>query len=331
MGSTRVFEINPDEIDQKAIDEAAALLLGGELVAFPTETVYGLGGLGLNPASASKIYEAKGRPSDNPLILHIHDFQQIHVLANGVPVEALHAAERFWPGPLTIVLAKKAFVPDATTGGLDTVAIRMPNHPVSLALLEAVGEPLAAPSANLSGKPSPTRAEHVMEDLEGVIAGVIDGGPTVIGVESTVVDFAHGKPTILRKGSISKEALNEVIPGIEDATSNHVHHSPGTRYRHYSPNARITILPADEKETLALLQKEMNAGTRIGWIGPVCPDPDRMTWSFLANDADAYAKEFFSLLREMDRQQVQHIVVEPVDEVGVGAAVMDRMRKAAGI
>lgn len=331
MGMTEVFKINPDAIDQNSIEKAAELLRNGGLVAFPTETVYGLGGLGLSPKSAEKIYAAKGRPSDNPLILHIHDFQQIHVLANGVPVEALHAAERFWPGPLTIVLAKKAFVPDSTTGGLDTVAIRMPDHPISLALLKAVGEPLAAPSANLSGKPSPTRAAHVLEDLDGVISGVIDGGPTVIGVESTVVDFAHGIPTILRKGSISKEALNKIIPGIQDAKTTHKHHSPGTRYRHYSPKARITILPPDERETLDSLQKEMAAGGRVGWIGPSCPDPDRMTWSFLANDATEYAKAFFSLLREMDGKGVNHIVVEPIEETGLGAAVMDRMKKAAGV
>lgn len=328
---TVLIKVNVIEPEKKLIKRAAKLIVKGEVVAFPTETVYGLGAIGMDANCAQKIYTAKGRPSDNPLILHISDLQQIHTLANGIPLEALHLADAFWPGPLTLVLAKKSQVPNSTTGGLDTVAIRMPNHPVALALIEAVGEPLAAPSANTSGRPSPTTANHVMQDLEGKIAAVVDGGPTSVGIESTVVDFAHGVPTILRKGGISKEQLMEVLPNIQDAAVDHAHHSPGTRYKHYSPNARVSILPLDEAPFLDLVRKELNAGMHLAWIGPSCPDPDQMTWKYLPNDATEYGRALFALLRELDDLKVDHIVVEPIDEVGMGAAVMDRMRKAAGV
>ncbi|MFT4779429.1 MAG: L-threonylcarbamoyladenylate synthase [Flavobacteriales bacterium] len=328
---TILIKVDAIKPQKNLIKKAAALILKGEVVAFPTETVYGLGAMGMDANCTSKIYEAKGRPSDNPLILHISDLQQIHTLANGIPLEALLLADAFWPGPLTLVLVKKAQVPNSTTGGLDTVAIRMPDHPVALALIEAVGEPLAAPSANTSGRPSPTDASHVMHDLEGKIAAILDGGSTSVGIESTVVDFAHGFPTILRKGGITKKQLQSVLPNIEDAAVDHAHHSPGTRYKHYSPSARLTILPLDETPLLNLLRKEINAGNKIGWIGPGCPDPDNMIWKYLPNEAEAYAKAFFGLLRELDDLKVDHIVVEPIEEEGLGEAVMDRMRKAAGV
>ncbi|WP_306639853.1 L-threonylcarbamoyladenylate synthase [Sanyastnella coralliicola] len=319
---TQTFHITPSNIDQVQIDQAAALIKAGELVSFPTETVYGLGGNALSSASAEKIYAAKGRPSDNPLILHVANVDEVANYAAEVPDEVYALAKAFWPGPLTVVLKKKDIIPDESTGGLDTVAIRVPDHPIALALIQAAGCPLAAPSANLSGKPSPTTAEHVLEDLNGRIAGVIDGGPTYIGLESTVLDLAHGAPAILRHGGISAEQLKTHLPNLKTSNENAAH-SPGTRYRHYSPNANVSLISDFASAELRTWLEEKQAV----YIGPQELGNPHIQLS----GAEAYAQNIFALLRQLDQRGVQHIAIESIDESGLGRAVMDRLRRAAGL
>lgn len=228
--------------NKEAIREAAGLLREGKLVAFPTETVYGLGGSGWMEEAASKIYEAKGRPSDNPLILHIGSMEMIDEIASCVPGPAKKAMEVFWPGPLTVILPKSDRVPYRVTGGLDSVAVRMPSHPAALALLRETGVPVAAPSANTSGRPSPTKAEHVVEDLDGKIPMVLDGGKVEVGVESTIVDFTGEVPVILRPGKITKDELEktlltEVLMSTPSVKEDTVPKAPGMKYKHYAPKA----------------------------------------------------------------------------------------------
>ncbi|MCH2198914.1 MAG: threonylcarbamoyl-AMP synthase [Flavobacteriales bacterium] len=319
---TQTFYITPSNIDQHQIDQAAALIKAGELVSFPTETVYGLGGNALSSASAEKIYAAKGRPSDNPLILHVGNVDDVTKYAAEVPDEVYTLAKAFWPGPLTVVLQKKDIIPDESTGGLNTVAIRVPDHPIALALIQAAGCPLAAPSANLSGKPSPTTADHVLEDLNGRIAGVIDGGPTYIGLESTVLDLAHGEPAILRHGGISAEQLKAHLPKLKTSNENAAH-SPGTRYRHYSPNAQVSLISDLANAELRTWLEEQQAV----YIGP----KELGNPHIQLNGAEAYAQNIFALLRQLDQEGVQHVAIESIDESGLGRAVMDRLRRAAGL
>ncbi|MBR5712010.1 MAG: threonylcarbamoyl-AMP synthase, partial [Lachnospiraceae bacterium] len=246
---TRLVSVDREHLRETMPAEAADLLRAGELVAFPTETVYGLGGDALRPDAARRIYEAKGRPSDNPLIVHIADTDALPVLAREVPEGAWKLAERFWPGPLTMILPKQPTVPDATTGGLPTVAIRMPSDPVAAMLIRDSGVYIAAPSANASGRPSPTRAEHVYEDLRGRIPMIIDGGPVPIGLESTIVDLTGEVPLILRPGFITIDEIRSVlltteydpavIRKVKDDTI--VARAPGMRYRHYAPRGELTI------------------------------------------------------------------------------------------
>jgi L-threonylcarbamoyladenylate synthase len=305
------------------IDDAAELLKQGELVAFPTETVYGLGGNGLDAASAAKIYAAKGRPSDNPLILHVASAEMIETIAGDLSELAQTLITEFWPGGLTLVLNKKPIVPAASTGGLSTVAVRMPAHPVALELIAACGFPLAAPSANKSGRPSPTRVEHVIEDLDGEIAAILDAGPTRIGMESTVLDLSGEHPAILRFGAVTEEELRNFIPNLQSPTDEQRKRAPGTRYRHYSPNAKVTIVPLGE-----LPENHLEKEGRTAYIGyEPCDAAEKY---HLENDARDYAKQLFALLRKADHDKVDHILVQAIDEAGLGAAVMDRLRRAAG-
>lgn len=318
---TRVLNNLPRE----GIREAAQLILQGELVAFPTETVYGLGGNALSAKCAEKIYSAKGRPSDNPLIIHIADVQWLERYAKDIPASAFQLAEAFWPGPLTLVLPKKDNVPAATTGGLDTVAIRMPDHPVALDIIRACDLPLAAPSANQSGKPSPTNSTHVLQDLDGRIAAVVDGGITRIGLESTVLDLAHGTPTILRAGAITFDNLKGFLPDLKTADKDHEHHSPGTRYRHYSPEAKVILCSNEDLDGL-IDQLNLDLG-KVGFIGFA-----KRKFNIhipLQNSPKSYAHVIFSSLRNLDAKKVDYIIVEPISEEGIGVAVMDRLRKAA--
>lgn len=325
--NTQHLYVDPANPDPRVIEEAAEMILRGELVAFPTETVYGLGANGLNDASVRSIFHAKGRPSDNPVILHVGDWRQVSTLTPEIPEVAHALIRRFWPGPLTLILKKSDQVPLVSTGGKDTVAIRMPDHNVALALIRAAGVPIAAPSANLSGKPSPTTAEHVMEDLNTRISAVLDGGPTRIGLESTVLDLTGAIPTVLRPGGVTIEELREVLPLVRFAEKGENFNSPGTRYRHYSPRARVTLV-TNLNEALSLSKELRLKRSKVGWIGRSAPTD--VIHVLFPNDPVFYAKFYFAALRELDAQGVEHIFVEPIEDVGRGVAVMDRIRRSAG-
>lgn len=324
---TKLFQVNAANPDHHTIDEAAALINKGELVAFPTETVYGLGADGLNESSVQRIFEAKGRPNDNPIILHVGDWRQVNELTPELPEAARALIRHFWPGPLTLILKKSDSVPLVSTGGKSTVAVRMPDHPVALALIRAAQVPLAAPSANLSGKPSPTTAEHVFEDLSGRISAILDAGPTRIGLESTVLDLTTDVPTVLRPGGVTIEELRQVIPIVRFAEKDDNLNSPGTKYRHYSPRAQVHIVNELEAahETVAKLRAKKS---NMGWIGRQAPQG--VTHLLFPNDAVFYGKFYFAALRELDAQEAEHIFVEPIENVGMGVAVMDRIRRSAG-
>lgn len=325
------------------IQAAAEYICCGELVAFPTETVYGLGGNALDNAAAQKIYAAKGRPSDNPLIVHIENQEQLRPLVRVIPPKAKPLIEAFWPGPLTLIMPRSALVPDGITGGLDTVAIRMPDHPAALALLKACGLPLAAPSANTSGKPSPTMAEHVYHDLKGKIAGIIDGGPTEVGLESTVLDLTVEPPVILRPGGISQAAIESVIGPVGADTSlltnDAVPKAPGMKYKHYAPKASIHICAGTPEEIVDELRCLLaDAGTDLGLM----LSEETMT---LLGEAPAgiavrilgkrtqpktLAHELFAALRWFDEQPVTTIYTEQFAQEDIGVALMNRLNKAAG-
>lgn len=330
---------------EKAADiaEAAQCLQRGELVAFPTETVYGLGANALDETAAQKIYAAKGRPSDNPLIVHIYDQKQLAQLVSQVPPKAEALMTAFWPGPLTLVLPRAEAVPDCVTGGLSTVGIRMPDHPAALALLKACGLPLAAPSANTSGKPSPTHAEHVYHDLAGRIAGIIDGGPTAVGLESTVLDVTAQPPVILRPGGVSQEAIERIIGPVRADTSlkcaEEVPKAPGMKYKHYAPEAAVIICPgtpaeiagrlrtalAEERRPLGLMISEETAQL----LGDVPPEVSVRILGLRARP-ETLAHELFDALRWFDDQPAEVIYTESFPAERIGAALMNRLQKAAG-
>lgn len=360
MKHTRVLRVDPRRPDPAAVGEAAAYLAAGGLVAFPTETVYGLGAHALDAEAVRAIFRAKGRPADNPLIVHVHRAELAFQLATEAPEAAQRLAEAFWPGPLTLVLGSSGKVPPVTTGGLDTVAVRVPDHPVALALLEAAGLPVAAPSANLSGRPSPTRAEHVLEDLDGKIDAVLDGGETGVGLESTVVDLTVTPPVILRPGGVSREALEAVIGHVSEArrtlAPGEAPRSPGLKYRHYAPRAktlvirgtpgevaeavvavadrlsgRAAFLLADETvEALARRLEGVPARIPPGGSRPGIPEVFSMVFPLGSISApDEAARRLYHGLRAMDRPGVGLILVQGYDEGGIGRALMDRMRRAA--
>jgi L-threonylcarbamoyladenylate synthase len=331
---TRVVPVDPLAPDSGAIMEAAAIIRAGGLVAFPTETVYGLGADGLNPAALRRIYAVKGRPPDNPLILHLASLDQLPLVAAGVPEAAYPLMRRFWPGALTLVLPKAPGVPDIATGGLATVAVRMPDHPVALALIREAGTPLAAPSGNRSGRPSPTTAQHVFDDLRGSVALILDGGPTAIGVESTVLDVTTAPPVLLRPGGIAREALEAVCGPIQTFADTPLQQrSPGTRYRHYSPRAPLRVLEATRPDLLqqqlaAALQRRQRVGCLLHRL-ELEPAPPDVLVARVPGAIAEYARALFGTLRAFDAAGVDLILVESVPEVGLGAAVMDRLRRAA--
>jgi L-threonylcarbamoyladenylate synthase len=331
---TRVISIDPALPDHAAIQEAAILICAGELVAFPTETVYGLGGDGLNPESLRRIYTVKGRPSDNPLILHIASPQQLRLVAAEASAMADTLMHIFWPGPLTLILPKTTAVPDLATGGLATVAVRMPDHPVALALIHQAGTALAGPSANRSGCPSPTTAQHVLDDLDGRIALVLDAGSTLIGVESTVLDITCSPPVILRPGGISQEAIEAAIgPLGKRPEAAAYRRSPGMRYRHYSPRARVLLLEDTTPDSLQLAvdaarSRHQRVGCVLHRLASVAVPSGVMIKRTGGSVAD-YAHGLFAALRDLDMLGVEVIIVEGVAEEGLGSAVMDRLRRAA--
>ena len=331
--------------------EAARLIREGELVAFPTETVYGLGADALRPEAAKKIYAAKGRPSDNPLIVHISKYEDLLSIAKEVPAQAKKLADAFWPGPLTMVVWKNERVPYETTGGMDTVAVRMPNHPVALKLMEESGCLIAAPSANTSGKPSPTEAAHVMLDMDGRIPMILDGGAVSIGLESTIVDLTEEKPMILRPGYITKEMLEEILgeevqmdPGIlvtdttDPSKAGQKPKAPGMRYKHYAPKADLVLVEGETEKVISkmneLVAKGQERGLRVGVIAT-----DETVSSYQADvvfsigaraDEDAIAKHLYKILREFDDQEVDAIYSESFQTPRIGQAIMNRLLKAAG-
>ena len=342
---TKHIKIDTNNIDTSLMEAAGELIAKGELVAFPTETVYGLGGDGLRPEAAAKIYEAKGRPSDNPLIIHIADVKDLERVAKTVPPDAYVLAECFWPGPLTMIVEKSDAVPYATTGGMNTVAVRMPDHPIALELIKRSGCLIAAPSANTSGRPSPTEAVHVKEDLDGRIAMIIDGGAVGIGIESTIIDLTEEIPMILRPGYItpamlSKALKKEVIidPGIIAADDITKPKAPGMKYKHYAPKAHMVIIDGEKDAVITEINqktKEMHSNSkRVAVIATEetkgLYEADVVLSMGKREDEDAIAKHMYKILRECDTLEVDVIFSECFQTPRIGQAIMNRLLKAAG-
>lgn len=313
--------------DAKGIARAAKALREGKLVVFPTETVYGVGANALDAEAVGRIFEAKGRPADNPLIVHVHDVASARKLARAWPDAADALARAFWPGPLTLVLPRAPGVPDVTTGGLDTVALRVPSHGVARLLLSAAGVPVAAPSANRSGRPSPTRAHDARADLGDAVEVYLDGGATEVGLESTVIALVDAEPAILRPGGLARERIEEVVGPVRVAVADA--RSPGTRYRHYAPRARVHVVEGDPLP-LALSLRAQGRRAAI-----VCPsERDTLVGRDVrkpgrADEPEAWARALFALLRDLDAEGYDDVVVEAIPARGVGAAVMDRLARAA--
>ncbi|HOB20027.1 MAG TPA: L-threonylcarbamoyladenylate synthase [Candidatus Atribacteria bacterium] len=342
---TRILTIEDIAADKDKIEAAAKLLRDGEVVAFPTETVYGLGANALDPEAVKKIFTAKGRPGDNPLIVHIADIGQWSGLAEAIPESAQALARAFWPGPLTIILKKREVVPHEVTAGLDTVAVRMPSHPVARSLIAAARVPIAAPSANFSGRPSPTTARHVLEDLEGRIPLILDGGRADVGAESTVVDMAREVPVLLRPGGITREMLEQVLgrvevdPGImSPIREDRPVPSPGMKYKHYAPKAPVTVFRGSEDRIRLAIDREARRQQRWGKkVGILATDDNKdfytagivRSMGSRARPADL-AASLFALLREFDELGVDTILAEGVDPHDEGLAVMNRLARAAG-
>ncbi len=336
---TRLLSPGPD-----ALALAARLLNDGALVAFPTETVYGLGANALNPDAVRSIFEAKGRPADNPLIVHIYDRAQLEPLCT-VPERAPLLMDAFWPGPLTMLFPRKSTIPDIVTAGLPTVAIRMPSHPVAAAMLEACRLPIAAPSANLSGRPSPTTAAHVMEDMSGKIPLILDGGPCDVGLESTVLDLCHGRPVILRPGGVTKGMLEEVL-GEEVELAGSILRplkpdekalSPGMRYRHYAPKGTVTLVEGDDKrvvETMRSLCLKDLSGGKKSCVLCFSEHVDQLSGCFphdmgSRRDEKEVAHRLFDILRALDQEGMETVYSEVLPPEEVGLAVMNRLGRAA--
>jgi L-threonylcarbamoyladenylate synthase len=343
---TRVSRINPNNPEPYKIEIAARIILEGGLVAFPTETVYGLGANALNPSAVRKIFLAKGRPADNPLIVHIQHIDDLKTFARNVSRKANKLVSEFWPGPLTLVLEKSTRVPQITTGGLDTIAVRIPGDILSLSLIRAAGIPVAAPSANVSGRPSPTRASHVLEDLNGKVDLIIDGGKTRIGLESTVIDMTSTVPVLLRPGGLPLERIREVIGNIsihssildpkkDRLESNKPHKSPGMKYRHYSPKADLILVEGpkirvrnkivelarrmrtEQSKSVCIMTKSINNN----YIADI-------VW-FVGNDVKTISRGLFEIFRYVDIHNIDVILAEEMDCVDLGLAVMDRLKRAA--
>ncbi len=345
---TEIFEINENNMNTPAAMEmvrrAGMILQAGGLVAFPTETVYGLGGDALNPESSRKIYAAKGRPSDNPLIVHICRWEDLPFIVKKIPEIAGKLAEAFWPGPLTMILEKSDKVPKETTGGLNTVAVRMPNDKTALSLIRAAGGYVAAPSANTSGRPSPTLAKYVKEDLDGKIEMILDGGKAAIGLESTIVDLTEEIPVILRPGYITEEMLRNVVgevrtdKAILDPDSKTPPKAPGMKYRHYAPKAELTVIAGKEERVIEHINKLLGqAAKKRLRTGVICTDATAGFYHATSikstgnrEEEEMAAKELYRILREFDEERIDVIYSEAFDESGIGKAVMNRLLKAAG-
>ena len=331
-------------IDPDLMVLAGSIIRSGGLVAFPTETVYGLGGNALDPEASRRIYAAKGRPSDNPLIVHIADLGSLNRIVSRIPDSALALADAFWPGPLTMILPRSSEVPSETTGGLDTVAVRMPSHPVALELIRKSGGYIAAPSANTSGRPSPTRAQHVYDDLNGRIDMIIDGGPVGIGIESTIIDLTEEVPMVLRPGFISIDMLRAVVgdvrmdPGLRADDPSFRPKAPGMKYRHYAPKASLIIVEGEENAVRARIEElAREAEENGGLAGIIATDEDASSYTHgivrsagTRSDEITISRTLFGILREFDDLHVSVIYSEAFDTPQLGTAIMNRLLKAAG-
>jgi L-threonylcarbamoyladenylate synthase len=342
--ATPTICVDPAAPDAAAIQQAAEILLRGGLVAFPTETVYGLGANALDSAAVQRIFVAKGRPASDPLIVHIAAIEQLDTVAEDVPALAHLLAQAFWPGPLTLVLKRRAIIPASVSAGRDTVAVRIPNHAVPLALARAAGVPIAAPSANMFTRPSPTIAAHVLEDLDGRIDLLLDGGPTSIGLESTVLDLTGAQPTLLRPGGVSIEALRLHIPDL-GFTARYIEHdsaapaSPGMLLKHYSPRAELLLFAGLPERALAGMRQAALAAIQRGErVGVMLPNEEISIFADLAlivvplgprEDINQIGRRIFASMRELDQQGVERMLVRGVERTGIGLAIWDRLVRAA--
>lgn len=338
---TLIKEIDINKPDQDLISLFANMLADGKTVIFPTETVYGLGANALDEDAATKIYQAKGRPSDNPLLVHVADKEDVYDLVENVDDRAKLLMDKFWPGPLTIVFKKKAIIPDRTSGGLDTVAIRMPSDQVARDLIRQAGVPIAAPSANISGRPSPTKPEHIIRDMDGRVNGILVGGPCDYGVESTIIDLSEDLAMVLRPGSITLEMLGEVLgrvdldPSLKNKDDNIRAKAPGMKYKHYSPQAQVYIVKADDLEGFAervdsLCEDNAKKGLKIGVMTMNYDQHSYQAKVFDLGGSDTeVAKNLFDSLISLDRESIDIAYVPYFEERGIGVAIMNRLKKAA--
>lgn len=341
---TEIVKIDEEQIDQEAIARAGEILKRGGLVAFPTETVYGLGGDALNENSSRLIYAAKGRPSDNPLIVHITNMEALKKIVTEIPPAARKLAERYWPGPLTMIFHKSSAVPLATTGGLDTVAVRMPSHKTARAMIDAAGGYIAAPSANRSGRPSPTVARYVIEDLDGLVDMIIDGGEVNIGLESTIIDLTGEVPMILRPGYVTQDMLTETLGLVDvdrtilDANSRQAPKAPGMKYRHYAPKGNLSIVEGEPERVVSYINERISALQKEGRkTGVIATDEtvaryhgDDIKSVGSRRDEEVIARHLFRILREFDDDNVEVMFTESFETAGIGQAIMNRLLKAAG-
>lgn len=341
---TEIVKIDEEQIDQEAIARAGEILKRGGLVAFPTETVYGLGGDALNENSSRLIYAAKGRPSDNPLIVHVTNMEALKKIVTEIPPAARKLAERYWPGPLTMIFHKSSAVPLATTGGLDTVAVRMPSHKTARAMIDAAGGYIAAPSANRSGRPSPTVARYVIEDLDGLVDMIIDGGEVNIGLESTIIDLTGEVPTILRPGYVTQDMLTETLGLVDvdrtilDANSRQAPKAPGMKYRHYAPKGNLSIVEGEPERVVSYINERISALQKEGRkTGVIATDEtvaryhgDDIKSVGSRRDEEVIARHLFRILREFDDDNVEVMFTESFETAGIGQAIMNRLLKAAG-
>jgi L-threonylcarbamoyladenylate synthase len=341
----QMIKINPQKPEKKVLQKAAEIIKRGGLVAFPTETVYGLGGNALDKRAVRKIFEVKGRPLDNPVIVHIAEIEDLNLLAKNIPKEAEILAKKFWPGPLTLILFKKKIVPDEVTAEGNTVAIRMPKNKIALKLIKAAGVPIAAPSANLARRPSPTTAQHVFEDLGEKVDLILDGGRTKIGLESTVVDLTVQPPQILRPGEVTFEELKKVLKNLKlhpfllgEKLKDKVIKSPGMKYRHYAPKALLVLIEGNLKERVKKFknlidfykkQKKMVGVMASQETKKFLKKGDMILVVGSRKNLKEISRNLFQTLRKFDKKKVDIILAETFPEKGIGFAIMHRLKKAA--